>query len=224
MPEQDILDVNVDIVLCIDSTGSMSPVIEMVKKSATSFFDELRDALAEQNREIDHLRLKVISFRDLRTDPKDIAVQESRFFELPEENEEFQAFVRDIRATGGGDAPETALDIIAHAMRSDWNTEGVKKRHVIMLWTDAPTCPPTGGCGVLQGLPSDLDGIWAMWQDEQNAVMNQSAKRLVLFVPRDESWDFATSLENCTVSNTGLNEGMSDIDMSVVMTFLSKSI
>ncbi len=36
---------------------------------------------------------------------------------------------------------EDGLEALGYAMKSDWNNDGMKKRHVIVLWTDANTHP-----------------------------------------------------------------------------------
>ena len=55
---------SVDVALCIDATGSMSPVIDMVKANALKFHDDLSRVMAEKSKVIDTLRIKVIMYRD----------------------------------------------------------------------------------------------------------------------------------------------------------------
>ena len=43
------LTYNVDLVLCIDSTGSMSPIIDRVKTGAFSLERDFRSAMAEKD-------------------------------------------------------------------------------------------------------------------------------------------------------------------------------
>ncbi len=54
----------VDIVLCVDATASMHPVLGSVKASALQFHDRLGDVMAKKGKSISQLRLKVIAFRD----------------------------------------------------------------------------------------------------------------------------------------------------------------
>ena len=46
------MNYNIDIVMCIDATGSMSPVIELVKSSASGFHDRLTTALDAKEKKI----------------------------------------------------------------------------------------------------------------------------------------------------------------------------
>lgn len=223
MPANDVLDVNVDIVICIDVTGSMYPVLGTVKDNALTFYERLGDALLEYKRDLQDLRIKVIAFRDVTCDGSG-AIQESEFFNLPQQKEEFDSFVKGLKAEGGGDEAETALDVLAHAMHSEWVAEGAKRRHVIVMWTDAPTKDPTGGNGIIQDSVNNIGELYALWQDAQNSIMDVNAKRLVLFTPNHESWNRLESWALTTHLTTELGAGLGDVDMATFLTFLAKSL
>ena len=54
----------VDIVMCIDGTGSMSPYLETVKKNAERFYQNLAaEMLTHNNTEIDMLRIEFLRRR-----------------------------------------------------------------------------------------------------------------------------------------------------------------
>ncbi|WP_400233919.1 vWA domain-containing protein [Methanomethylophilus alvi] len=212
--------VNVDLVLCIDCTGSMGPVIDMVKKNALTFHEQITKALEKKDREVEQLRIKVIGFRDL-TYGEDM--EESKFFDLPQENEAFEKFVNGLQATGGGDAPETALDAIAYAMKSPWVKEGSKKRHIIMLWTDAPTKMP-GEQTLRDDLPKSIAEFRTWYDDPQEAKMNAFAKRLIVFAPDDPSWDCIQDLPLTNISRVDLDKGLSEVTIDIVLTMLANSV
>lgn len=65
----------VDIVLCVDATASMFPVLDTVKSSALQFHERLNDVMAKKGKAISQLRLKVIAFRDFGDDPSDAIEQ-----------------------------------------------------------------------------------------------------------------------------------------------------
>src|SRR4051795_13215175 len=92
----------VDLVFCIDVTGSMAPVIETVKEGALSFHKRLEDAMATKGKAISQLRLRVIAYRDFGDNPAD-AIEASDFWLIPDQAPEFEGFVRRLKATGGGD-------------------------------------------------------------------------------------------------------------------------
>ncbi len=171
----------VDIVLCIDSTGSMSPIIDKVKETALRFHDDLNAIMSEKNKAIDTLRLKVISFKDYWADGSR-AMSESQFFLLPDEREKFSRFVKDIVADGGGDEPENGLEAVALAIRSDWSKAGDRRRQLVVVWTDA-SAHPLDKSGKPSGYPSDLpknlDQLTDIWEGQSSSV-SRTGKRLIL--------------------------------------------
>ena len=54
----------VDIVFCIDVTGSMTPIIDQVKANALRFYDDVQSNLTAKGKNVDQLRVRVIGFRD----------------------------------------------------------------------------------------------------------------------------------------------------------------
>ena len=72
----------VDIVFCIDVTGSMTPIIDQVKNNALQFYDDVQKNLTEKGKNVDQLRVRVLAFRDFTADGA-AALQESPFYTLP---------------------------------------------------------------------------------------------------------------------------------------------
>ncbi len=144
------LSYSVDIVFCIDVTGSMTPIIDAVKGNALGFFDDVQANLTDKGKNVAQLRVRVVAFRDFAADG-DGALEESPFFTLPEERAAFSDFVNGLTAQGGGDAPESGLEAVALAVNSSWTTTGDLRRQVIVVWTDQPAHPLNPSV-----LPSDL--------------------------------------------------------------------
>ena len=57
-------DYSVDVVMCIDATGSMAPIIDEVKANALSLYEQFLDAMELQGKMVSELRVKIIAFRD----------------------------------------------------------------------------------------------------------------------------------------------------------------
>ena len=131
---------NVDIVFVIDATGSMSDLIDIVKNNAINFHSDIQTVMSKKGKTIQDFRIKVIAFRDYIADGED-AMLRTDFFNLPEETEAFKETVNSISAFGGGDEPEDGLEALAFAIRSQWTTEGLKRRQLIVVWSDASTHP-----------------------------------------------------------------------------------
>ncbi len=228
---------NVDLVFVIDATQSMAPILDTVKSFALSFHEKVVDGLKKFNKSVNQLRVKVIAFRDYYCDDK-LAMIESEFFYLPEENNQFKEFVSKIEPKGGGDIPESALEALALAMRSDWVTEGTSKRHAIVLFTDAPAHPlEQQKDGIPSNYPNnmfqnfnELAEAWGVGQGtcmDSNEVfkMDKNARRLILFAPDVEPWDEVQKyFEQCFLTEIGLDKGGEELDIDIVINTISKSI
>ncbi|RII14985.1 hypothetical protein DSC45_19000 [Streptomyces sp. YIM 130001] len=221
----------VDIVMCIDATGSMNPVLDIVKNSSLQFHQRLHDVMAKKSKEISQLRLKVIAFRDFGDDPSD-AIEQTDFLHLPRQVPEFETFVRSLRAIGGGDIPESGLEALALAINSPWETGLDRRRHVIVLFTDAPA-HPLGTVGASaqtypKDIPRSMEDLFEQWgyARSQTAVMEQSAKRLVLFAPEDEPWKEAIGEDwDLTLhfpSRAG--EGLEEFEMDEIIETIANSL
>ncbi|MFD5393740.1 vWA domain-containing protein [Streptomyces sp. NPDC127097] len=221
----------VDIVLCIDATASMFPVLDSVKSSSLQFHDRLHDVMAKKGKAISQLRLKVIAFRDFGDDPSN-AIEQTDFLQLPAQSDAFNAFVRGIDAMGGGDIPESGLEALALAINSPWERGLDRRRHVVVMFTDAPAHPlGTAGASAQSypaSIPRSMDELFEQWgyARSQSAVMEQSAKRLVLFAPEGspwsdpiaEEWDLTLHFE----SKAG--EGLEEFEMDEIIETIANSL
>ena len=220
MAGQGIYDV--DIVMCIDGTGSMGHIIEEVKNNAMTLHEQFEQAMILAGKEPSGARVKVIVFGDYKDDPD--PMRESEFFTLPDQNDEFRAFVQGIRANGGGDIPENAFEAIATAMKSDWvpAQSGKKRRQAIVVFSDAPALPlgERAGCpNYPDDIPhtmADLSAWWHGTTQEFGGNYDKKAGRLIAFVPNDDSW---TQLEawNRFIPSYTAGMGCSELDMQTVL-------
>lgn len=126
------LKYNVDIVMCIDCTGSMGDLLDTVKNNALKFYPDLHARCDEKGKEISELRIRAIAFRDFAVDGS-AAVEDTGFLNIPDCESEFKNFVSKLRPSGGGDEPENGLEALAMAIDSDWTTGGDKRRHVVVV-------------------------------------------------------------------------------------------
>lgn len=233
----------VDLQLIIDCTGSMQNVIDLVKNTALNFYDPLREYLLKCGRNMTMLRIKVYGFRDYYFDG-DHAFTESKWFIMPEEAEEFRDFVMDLKAEGGYDAPETSLEALVQAIRSDWNWDGAKKRHITMLFTDNEAhrfedhdalvkLAEEKGCRVTcypENMPSSLAEFYKEWSgDEADANGNgadiQKCRRMVLFAPSVYPWnEMEVDLENVLRKDLILEQGGAEITIEDVYYMIGQSM
>lgn len=201
-------------------------------------WNELEAGLEKNKRKIRNLRIKVIVFRDFYVDDK-YALEESRFFTLPEEKRDFHDFVSKIKAGGGGDEPESGLEALTVALRSDFVREGDKRRHIIVLFTDASAheyeqqadgIPSNYPANMFRSL-GDLYQAWGSGQDalgtygRSSRLMEKEAKRLVLFAPSVYPWNnIEKDLENVIRKDLDKGNGGRDLNLDDVIALVSNSI
>ncbi len=218
------LEYNVDIVMCIDATGSMASIIDEVKSNALSFYQKF---VAEMNAQdppkaVAQLRVKVIAFRDYGVDTQPMV--ESPFFVLDEDNDAFHNFVDGIEASGGGDEPENSLEALALAMKSDWVRTGAVRRHVIIMYTDASALPlgtRSGSASYPSDMPKDLSELRDLWEGQ---IMEKRAKRLLVFAPDMEPWSDMVDWTNTFHTASKAGSGCDDTDIETCIHLLVKSI
>lgn len=214
---QGVGDYNVDIVMCIDGTGSMSPIIEEVKANAISFYQKFVDSMEENDKGVDKLRIKVIVFRDYGCD--DEPMVESQFFDLPDQTDAFKSFVNAIEAKGGGDGPENALEAIALALQSDWTIGGSKRRHAILVFSDAPALSlgeRAGAKSYPSGLPTSIAQLGSWWEGTDQTLgstYQAKAGRLVAFVPNAEPWTELQAWNRYWPAFSPAGTGLADVDI-----------
>jgi len=229
---------NVDMVFCIDATGSMNELINMVKKNALNLYEDLMEKMGEKGKCADEVRVKVVVYRDYIAD-NEKAMLVTDFFTLPDDNLEFEKCVNSIRATGGGDEPEDGLEALAYAIRSKWNNSTSKKRQVIVLWTDASTHELGFGKSskyYASNMAKDFMELSEWWGDSQlpSEYIDQEAKRLILFAPDtvevkgeeiETAWNaISNNWDNVIHFPSSAGQGLEDIDYMTIIDTICNSI
>lgn len=220
------LSYSVDIVFCIDVTGSMTPILDAVKANALGFYDDVQTNLTAKGKNVSQLRVRLVAFRDFAADGE-AALEESPFFTLPAERAGFSEFVNGLVPQGGGDAPESGLEAVSLAVNSPWTTTGDRRRQVIVVWTDQPAQPldPTVlPADLASRVPADFSALTDVWEDEQG-VMGSSSKRLILFAPDGPGWsDISSVWENVVHHPSQAGGGLSEVDYGTIIDSIGNSV
>ncbi|MER6274546.1 hypothetical protein [Streptomyces sp900105755] len=220
----------VDIVLCIDITGSMQPIIQEVREGAFSFHAKLASTMHQREKRVDQMRIRVVAFRDFIDSPQD-ALHASPFFKVPHEVHKFEKFVSSLSAGGGGDIPESGLEALSVAIDSDWQRNLTRQRHVIVMFTDAPAHPLGGPTrqsdGYPEGIPSSFEELSERWgaHGDPKARMDEAAKRLILFCPDASPWgEIADEWNNVIWFSSKAGAGLMDVEMELILDAIASSI
>ena len=232
------MDYKVDIVMCIDLTGSMQPCIDTVKSRALQFWPDLQEALKNASKCVSDVRVKVIGFRDFEADGAK-SLEVSRYFNLSEQGssdpEEYKKFVNGLVAEGGGDEPENALEALSMAIQSDWVQTGDKRRHVIVMFTDASAhkleSANRSNPYYPQDMPASLEELTDIWmtptsgQQVSKIKLKQPAKRLVVFAPQMYPWPEIYESWNQVVFNpSDYSSGLDDVTYEDIINAIVASV
>lgn len=217
---------SVDIVFCVDGTGSMSPCIDSVKSNARRFYSEFVNTMVSLGSEITMLRIKMIVFRDYKSDGQRSMMQ-SQFFELPEEEAEFAAYLNSIQAVGGCGEDANGLEALYYAMNSDFVT-GPKDRQVIVLFADTPAIP-IGARKNCVGYPAkmvDDNGLLETWLCTQTyaSKLREKSKRLVMFAPSGSNYEKMKMQYNRSVLEpVEMHRGLDDVPFDTIVKIIAAS-
>lgn len=217
---------NVDLVFCIDATGSMSPCIKTIKDNARRFYQDVASALTANGDTITRLRVKIIAFRDYKYDG-DASMVQSEFYELPNDADDFNRYLDNLQANGGGDPHENGLEALYYAMMTpDW-TQGNNDRQIIVLFTDtdALALGERNGCPNYPADMVDLDGLKGIWSGaKQIGHIVQHAKRLVMFAPAGTIYDTLQGELDHSVCQTTEMLGLEDLSFDTIVQYVVTSI
>ena len=184
-----------DIVFLIDVSGSMTPVIDALRKNIETFIDSLSQGDANKAAAVKDWRGKIVGYRDIES-------AESEGLPWIEDN----PFVRDavalkaqlggLRANGGGDEPESLLDALYKLATMEASPKGAQSEEptrwryrseaarVVVVFTDA-------SFKETMSVPEAKGGAL---QDVANVIM---ANRIILslFAPNFEGYDRLSQID-----------------------------
>ena len=225
----------IDIVFCVDVTGSMQPFIESVKEHILSIPGELLFKLSVKGKTANQIRVRVVAFGDCKTDTN--AINASPFFTvLPAgQNSEFDYFVSALRANGSGE-PKSGLEALSVAMCSDWVLDGDRQRHIVVMFTDASAHPLEDRVGEVPAafasqIPSSIDKLTDGWEGGGQSAsgfattIRQPARRLVLFAPDMYPWPaIGDSWQQTVFLPSKAGDGLAEVEYDTILEVLANSV
>ncbi len=211
---------SLDIVMCIDATGSMGSLLNGVTKKSTKFYEDLKSKMKLYDKHTEKIRVRVIAYRDYYANSQ--AMISSEFFNLPEESSSYKKELKKIKALGGGDSPESGLEALSLAINSDWNMKGDYLRQIIVFWTDADAKalddPKRKTCKKYpSGIPKDFAELSELWKTKIETAS------IVLFAPKTKFW---TKINEKWSNIKFIENGgsISDIEYGIAVEEIAKEI
>ena len=190
------IDVDVDVVFVVDCSESMRSVLPKVKELMLNFPAQCKLEFEIILKIVKSLRIRIIGLRG--SDEKQAGllnpqIQESAFFNFPEEREGFVSYVNNLEIAGKPNGIKSGMEALHRAIHSCWteSTDCVKKRQLIFLITNAPMYAPEKteqrkSAQSVSDMPCSLQDMYLEWTDD--SVINQKAKRLVMIAPNTYPW------------------------------------
>jgi hypothetical protein len=184
-----------DIVFLIDVSGSMTPIIDALRKNIEMFIDSLNKGDANNAAPVKDWRGKVVGYRDLEHAEADGLpwLVDNPFVR---DAVALKAQLASLRAAGGGDEPESLLDALYKVATMEASPKGAQGEEpnkwryrsdaarVVVVFTDASFKETLS-------LPESKGGSL---QDVANVVM---ANRIILslFAPNFEGYDRLSQID-----------------------------
>ena len=181
--------------------------------------------MQEKHKNISQLRIRIVAFRDYLADQEN-AMLVTDFFNLPQQEAEFEECVKSLYPIGGGDEPEDGLEALAYAIKSKWDTTGVKSRHVIVVWTDEATHPLGFGRSSSHypsNMAKDIIELSDWWNNSQ--FIDKNSKRLVLYAPDVPDWNIISETwDNVVHFPSEAGKGLDHLDYGEIINTIVNSI
>jgi hypothetical protein len=116
-----------DLVFCMDCTGSMGPYINKAKESIKSIVNKITDKSG-----CDDLLFGLVAYRD---HPPQENTYITKKFNFTNNLETMQNYLIDLKANGGGDGPEALTSALYEINTLEWRTDSTK---IVIIISDAP--------------------------------------------------------------------------------------
>ena len=197
-----------DVVFLIDVSGSMSPIIDALRKNIEAFVDSLSTGDSNNAPAVRDWRGKVIGYRDIEAAQTE-GLEWLEDHPFVRDTAALKAQLASLRAQGGGDEPESLLDALYTVATMEASAKGAQSEdadkwryrsdaaRVVVVFTDA-------SFKETMSIPEAKGGAL---QDVANVVM---ANRIILslFAPNFEGYDRLSQIDKSeweVVEYDGLN-------------------
>ena len=197
-----------DIVFCFDCTGSMTEIINSVKENVGKLIEGFATNEVALN-----WRARCLGYRDFEVDEEYLI--NDRPFVSTEDELKAQIAGMEAKEYTGGDDPESTLDAIWYASRSEWRDDCHK---IVVVFTDA------AAKGVNEKTISEIDKADADL-DVLTQELNVNHIKLFLWGMKDPVYDILTKIPRADVVQLENPEkDYKKIDFSTLMNTIGKTV
>lgn len=224
----------VDIIFCVETTSKMAIIGADVKKEIKKSIDKIYDAMLKRgelyndlvdcDRIVEQYRIKFILFKDFNF--CDNAIIETDFYDALLNIDEIDAFIDNI-CFEGGNGYCNALETLAMAIKSKWETKWARKRHAIVLFSQSKVRPLGLKYNALlypTGMPNDIAELGAWWHGLRGVMpetmFSPRSGRLISFVPNVEPWNAMQVWGRYWPAFVPSDSGLDDDDFENIVSFL----
>lgn len=126
---------DIDLCMCIDVSNSLDWLVKLMRRQLVSLGFDLANEMAEAQKPVDRLRVRVITFG-----PRHLPIEATPMIELPAGAAALYERAMTLQLRGGDRPSSRGFHALEAAIASDWSPPTLRRRsrHVIGIWTDRP--------------------------------------------------------------------------------------
>jgi TIR domain len=173
---------SVDLCLCIDSGPAAESFTEGIIGESLKFPYLLMGQMSAQYENIGQLRVRILTF-GADVNFASMRDSETEFLIYPRDTVIAAAHAQKMLHRSQPAIQSRTLIALEKAIRSHWCDMRGRVLHLIALWSASP----------LQSDKAALDRLRELWDDHESTGLSPAGKRLVIFAPKSDVWEYISS-------------------------------
>lgn len=204
----------VDITFCLDISSNMERIIDNIKNHISELPEFIQDTYSLEGKTITNMRAKIMTFGNF---DEGTPISHSRWFYIKGfdsihnnkcnkllvssisslsdyESIEFKHFVNNIHLEKNATNISNGLEALSQAIKSDWISNGEKRRHVIVIYTLNEASKLEESNRTINIYPNDipvtlkeLTDTW-IYLPSQTEGLTKASKMLIVCAPQNYPW------------------------------------
>lgn len=197
----------IDVCLCIDVCGSMSPVIPELLRNLALLGEAVRDDMRQLRKRVDRYRVRTLTFG---SDVMLPALQTD--FTARSEDDMFLGFADMLAAPTG--PRESVWIALERAVTSPWSRDCSRSRHVVVVASNRH----------IEVDAAEIDHLQELWEGGWPRL-EQKGKRLVLFAPAAGAWkEIMETFSQCIMFPSEASRGLASFELRELAAAIARSV